>query len=109
MNKTYDYDEVMQYCQTELSSSVEKLCNDLQQLKTMVEEAEEHFHGKGDASSIRKNYEAIYNNIGQVTSDDGLTSVKGKGMWGAAAVTKNLVNAMYTNAKTDSEVDSFRS
>ena len=74
-------------------------------LAALVEDVEEHFHGKGNASTVRKNYSFLYNNIGQVKSDDGQTSVNGNGMWGAAAVCKNLTNAMYTNAKNDSEVD----
>lgn len=110
MNKTYDYDAVMQFCQDTLSGSVQTLCDDLKTLRTLFEQLEEEYHGKGAESTVKKNYQILYNNIGQVTHEDPTSvSIQGSGIWGAACVTKNLVNIMYSNAKNDSEIDQNQS
>ena len=98
--KKYDYDSVMELCNTgnALDQYLTDYQNTLLKLEETIRRCEKLFHGKGSnswQSVIYGNYEQLFFYLGN----------EDKGAWSIAKDAHILQCLMYTNAKYDKEHD----
>ena len=97
--KEYDYANVQSFCNSggPLDTALSKLQSDLAKLRVKINECEPLYHGVGTTSPVYQKYQDLYNKIG--------TDQTSGSMWFNAAITRDLINFMYTNAETDYNSD----
>ena len=96
--KKYDYQEVVTFTNSNgpMDQSLTKLQEDLKALRELVNRCEPLYHGAGQNSTIRLQYQGMYNNIGSES--------KG-GFWGIVKAAVELQNLMHANAVQDRDRD----
>lgn len=95
--KSYEYEEVITFTQSggQMDTTLKQLQSDLKQLRTLLNECEPLYHGKGQTSPVYNQYKYLYNNIGTPSS----------GLWNQVYGAVLLQNDMYTNAVNDRDKD----
>ena len=97
--KKYEYDEVIDFTSggSSLDGALQQIQEDAKALRELIDRAQPLYHGKGTGSTVYKQYNVIYNNIG--------SSSKRKGLWNIAKRAVELQNFMYNNAVYDKQTD----
>lgn len=89
----YDFEGVKS--STSGGSAISNSMNDLQDKLTLLRKKlnvlEAHFHGKGYSSTLYKNYDELYNEIGSNNT----------GFWHSISTTKSSLDFLYNSACTD--------
>ena len=95
--KKYDYETVKNFTKTggEMDGVLVSLQDKLKELKQLVTECEDLYHGKGQTSPVYQQYQYLYANIGN----------EKQGLWQQVYAAAKLQNYMYTNAEYDYEHD----
>ena len=95
--KSYEYEEVITFTQSggQMDSTLKQLQSDLKQLRTLVNECEPLYHGKGNTSPIYNQYKTLYANIGNPN----------QGLWNQVYGAVQLQNQIYNNAMDDKRKD----